>query len=75
MLELKEYVYGCVDLATIFIEHVSCNVGTTHSNTHSLFVVLHTGYREEWSVCVFIKMVIGYNWIHFMRDLTPSTHL
>ena len=39
-----------------------------------LFVVLNTGYREMWSVCVFIKMVIGYNWIHWMRDMTPSTH-
>ena len=39
-----------------------------------LFVVLNTGYREMWSVCVFIEMVIGYNWIHWMRDMTPSTH-
>ena len=51
-----------------------CNI-TTHSNTHSLFVVLHTGYRERWSVCVFIKMVIGYNCrVQVLTDLTPSTH-
>ena len=55
-------------LDTIIIVSHAC------SNTHSLFVVLHTGYRERWSVCVFIKMVIGYTWKQYLRDMTPSTH-
>ena len=42
--------------------------------TFAILLVCHTGYRERWSVCVFIKKVIGYNWADHITDMILSTY-
>ena len=71
------YIFACKDLADMpipFNEHAPCNVmvtiapGTTHSNTHTLFVVFHTGYKEGCSsLCVYKKLELVTTWYKYWQ--------